>query len=192
MKKYIDRIIELRKSKSLMQKQIADKLGMTQVSYSKIETGKTELTLDRLFKIADILDVNVIELINPDFNEANFSKELKEENVYLSDRIEEFKLRIKEKDNFIEALKIEKSHIKEHLVKQMVSDYSFDISLVDSAFLAAKDNEGKQIFSELKASIKKMFSINKEYYIKTRFLSQSDFDNHYQEMKGLYENMPES
>ncbi len=47
---------------------MADKLGIGQVAYSQIETAKTEISLNRIFKIAKILEVDLISLLFPDFN----------------------------------------------------------------------------------------------------------------------------
>lgn len=75
MNSYISRIIEARKNKGLKQKEMAVKLGITQVSYSQIETGKTELTFSRLEKIANILDLDLKSLLWP--NEKNEADRLK-------------------------------------------------------------------------------------------------------------------
>jgi transcriptional regulator with XRE-family HTH domain len=83
MNKIISRIIEYRKAKGLTQKQMADKLGIGQVGYSQIETGKTDLTLDRLIRIANVLEVNMITLLYPDFKDVKFFQELQDENFRL-------------------------------------------------------------------------------------------------------------
>lgn len=47
----------------LSQEYMAAKMGIGQNAYSKLELGKTKITLDRLFAIADVLGVTVIELL---------------------------------------------------------------------------------------------------------------------------------
>ena len=42
---------------------MAENLNITQ-RYSSIENGKTQLTVDRLFEIAKILNVTVIEILD--------------------------------------------------------------------------------------------------------------------------------
>lgn len=79
MKNFSNRISELRKSKGLTQKQMAEELAMTQVGYSKIETGKTELTIQKLSRIARILEVDLITLLWPDANLSSDYKKLKED-----------------------------------------------------------------------------------------------------------------
>lgn len=43
---------------------VASVLQMKQANYNKIENGKVELSVQVLFKIARLLDLNVDELIN--------------------------------------------------------------------------------------------------------------------------------
>ena len=83
MNKFVTRIIELRKAKGLTQTQMADKLSIGQVAYSQIETGKTDLTIDRLVSIARILEVNLVTLLWPDFKEMQFTQGLQDENFRL-------------------------------------------------------------------------------------------------------------
>ncbi|GAB3934372.1 helix-turn-helix domain-containing protein [Mucilaginibacter myungsuensis] len=61
---YINQNIrKLRERDFLSQEYMAAKMGIGQNAYSKIELGKTKITLDRLFAIADILGVTVIDLL---------------------------------------------------------------------------------------------------------------------------------
>jgi transcriptional regulator with XRE-family HTH domain len=53
-----------REIRNYTQEYLAFKLNISQNAYSKIELGYTKITLERLFKIAEILEVDVIELIN--------------------------------------------------------------------------------------------------------------------------------
>ena len=83
MNSFVSRIIEYRKSKGITQKEMADKLGIGQVSYSQIETGKTEITLQRVSSIARILEVDLITLLFPEFSDAKYFQALKDENLRL-------------------------------------------------------------------------------------------------------------
>ncbi len=83
MNNYVSRIVELRKAKGLTQKEMAEKLNIGQVGYSQIETGKTELTLQRIARIANILDIDLITLLYPEFGEAKYFQALKDENLSL-------------------------------------------------------------------------------------------------------------
>ena len=52
-------LIELRKLNRLTQRQVADKIGITQPSYIRYENGKAEPSLENLVKIADLFDVSI-------------------------------------------------------------------------------------------------------------------------------------
>jgi transcriptional regulator with XRE-family HTH domain len=52
------------------QEYLAAKLKISQNAYSKIELGYTKITVERLFQIADILEIAPIELISLENSEA--------------------------------------------------------------------------------------------------------------------------
>lgn len=58
-----DKIRTLRESKQLTQEDMAERLFMSPSGYSKIERGETRLNMERLGQIADILEVDILELI---------------------------------------------------------------------------------------------------------------------------------
>ena len=55
-----------RELRNYTQEYLALKLNISQNAYSKIELGYTKITVERLFQIADILEFEVAELINPE------------------------------------------------------------------------------------------------------------------------------
>lgn len=61
-------IRKIREYRNYTQEYLALKLGITQNAYSKIELSYTKITLDRLFQIAHILEVDVEVILskNPD------------------------------------------------------------------------------------------------------------------------------
>jgi transcriptional regulator with XRE-family HTH domain len=61
------KIRKLRELKELTQEYIASEIGLSQSAYSKIEAGETDITYQRLEKIADILEVKPEDIIA--FNE---------------------------------------------------------------------------------------------------------------------------
>ena len=63
MKDYHIRIKEIRERKRLTQEFLADSLKLTQRAYSSIENGQTQLTVERLFEIASILETPINDLI---------------------------------------------------------------------------------------------------------------------------------
>jgi len=54
-----------REQKNYTQEYLALKLNISQNAYSKIELGYTKITVERLFQIAGILELNIMELIVP-------------------------------------------------------------------------------------------------------------------------------
>lgn len=57
-------IRHIREGKDYTQEYLAAKLNISQNAYSKIELGYTKITLERLFHIAHILEVDINDLIN--------------------------------------------------------------------------------------------------------------------------------
>ena len=68
-------IKKFRELKSLTREYLAAELEMSVSGYSKIERGEIDLTVSKLQKIADVLDVSVSEILNFDattiFNISN-------------------------------------------------------------------------------------------------------------------------
>lgn len=56
----------LREQKKLRHEEMADRLGISQSAYSRLEKGDAKLDVDRLRKIAEILEVPVEELLSND------------------------------------------------------------------------------------------------------------------------------
>ena len=61
-----DTIVLLRKEKGLTQKELADKLGVTDKAVSRWETGKNYPDIEVLKKLADVLEVSVDDLLQGD------------------------------------------------------------------------------------------------------------------------------
>ena len=59
MKIFGARLREVRKSKKLTQKELAEQIGIKQNSYSDWETGKNEPSLENLVKLADLFEVSL-------------------------------------------------------------------------------------------------------------------------------------
>ncbi len=55
---YYQRLRDLREDKDLMQKQVADILGIDQRVYSNYETGKREIPTRFIVKLAEFYDVS--------------------------------------------------------------------------------------------------------------------------------------
>ena len=59
MDAFRNNLIELREINHLTQRQMAERLGISQPSYIRYEKGRAEPTLENLVKIADIFDVSI-------------------------------------------------------------------------------------------------------------------------------------
>ncbi|WP_289662262.1 helix-turn-helix transcriptional regulator [Flavobacterium panacagri] len=71
-----NKIRNIRELKNYTQEYMADKLGVTQAGYSKIEKGKTSLSYEKLVEIGRILDVSVEDIISFEYDKyfSNFNK----------------------------------------------------------------------------------------------------------------------
>ncbi|MFD1258037.1 helix-turn-helix domain-containing protein [Mucilaginibacter terrae] len=61
---------KIREYRNYTQEYLAMKLAISQNAYSKIELGYTKITLERLYQIAQILEVDLIELIKAEDSEV--------------------------------------------------------------------------------------------------------------------------
>lgn len=68
MREVASNIRKVREFRNYTQDYLAAKLEISQNAYSKIELGYSKITLDRLFHIALILEVKVMELLYFDKN----------------------------------------------------------------------------------------------------------------------------
>lgn len=109
--KITEKIRALREDRALSQEEMADKMSIAPNTYGKIERGETKLTLAKLEQIAEIFDIDVVELINNEdkisyqithngtgtnaFNIGNEAKELIAEN-------EKLQIIIRHKDEMLE------------------------------------------------------------------------------------------
>jgi len=63
-----NKIKNIRELKNYTQEYMAERLGVTQAGYSKIEKGKTSLSYEKLVDIGRILDVSVEDIISFDYD----------------------------------------------------------------------------------------------------------------------------
>lgn len=105
MNKILTTIKNIREQKKISQKEMAEKLGIAQNNYSKLERGEVSLTVERLFSIADILQVAVNAIIDNEekTNElfVNSIEHLKKRISNLEVIEENLEKQIKEKDKLI-------------------------------------------------------------------------------------------
>lgn len=74
-------LANLRKQRNIEQSKIAERMGLTQASYSRLESGKSSFSIDQVFQAADALEINAIEVIE---ELDRFSKHLKSDGIELT------------------------------------------------------------------------------------------------------------
>lgn len=99
----------IREERKITQDLMANKLGISQTAYSKIESNQTQVTIDRLKEIAGILEVSETELINGSpINQFNIEK-IEKNFAYIHNFVETqkelYERLLEEKDNYIKELK---------------------------------------------------------------------------------------
>lgn len=72
------KIRNIRELRNLTQEYIASQLNISLRSYSKIESGETQLTIKRLNEISKILEITPLELLS--FDEKNILKNISTSN----------------------------------------------------------------------------------------------------------------
>lgn len=117
-----EKIRKVRESKSWSQEQMAEKLNMSLNGYAKIERGETKLYLDKLEQIAQVFDIDVVELMQSDGKNICFQIESPLGSVYQGGG--ETQLLIE-----IERLKLALSHAneKEELLKKLLEQKDSEI-----------------------------------------------------------------
>jgi transcriptional regulator with XRE-family HTH domain len=74
MKQYFDKIKKTRDEKGYTQEFMANRLGISQNSYHKIESGKTKVTVQLLEKVAEIFEVDILKLMQEDRREIKIKQ----------------------------------------------------------------------------------------------------------------------
>ena len=114
----IERIVLGRNKKGDTYENMAVELDLTTAAYRKIETGETKLTLERLFKISDILEVPVGELlaieksVNQQVNNGNSNVYNQKIDHFYQENREITEQLIKAKDELIAQLKQENEYLR--------------------------------------------------------------------------------
>ncbi|KAA2243006.1 helix-turn-helix transcriptional regulator [Chitinophaga agrisoli] len=98
-------IRKLRLERSLTQEYVALELGISQNAYCKIENGQVQLTIDRLQKIAAVLDTSLTALFNyPNTPGPAASPELKDAILLLQDELQAKQKLVEELLGIIKAM----------------------------------------------------------------------------------------
>ncbi len=99
--------------KNLTRDEIADKLEMSVSGYSKLERGEVDISLSRLYRIADILEVSVSQILNFDASQIfNVSNNQVVNGVEIKEQINNYQDEYK--DKYIKMLEVEIERLKKH------------------------------------------------------------------------------
>lgn len=111
------KIKKLRELKNLTQLDIADRLGMTQSAYSKMEVGTVDIPFTKLEALATILNIPIENIIG--FNEHMVFnlKNNKKANGVVINQISQSEKKLY--DEYIESLKVENLYLKNIIEKLM-------------------------------------------------------------------------
>ena len=120
-----EKIRKVRESKAWSQEQMAEKLNMSLNGYAKIERGETKLYLDKLEQIAQVFDIDVVELMQSDGQNICFQIESTLGSVYQGGGETQMLIEI-------ERLKLELSHAreKEGLLNKLLEQKDDEIKML--------------------------------------------------------------
>ncbi len=97
------KIKQIRELKNISQDHVAANLGLTTRAYSKIETGETQLTINRLNEISEILKIDPIEILG--FDDKQVFNNCKQDGNIGINYINYPEKLIEQKDETIKSLK---------------------------------------------------------------------------------------
>ena len=122
MEQVLENIKRIRKHKGYSHEYVAHQLDISQVAYSKLEKNETKLTVERLYKLAEILEAGVGDLleVNPNnvyhqydnHNNATLIAHQEVQNLYEENKdqnqkiIELYEARLQDKDRLIARLEL--------------------------------------------------------------------------------------
>ena len=117
-----EKIRKIREAKDWSQEQMAEKLDMSLNGYAKIERGESKIYLDKLEQIAQVFDIDVVELMQSDGKNICFQIESPLGSVYQGGGETQMLIEI-------ERLKLALSHAneKENLLNRLLEQKDNEI-----------------------------------------------------------------
>lgn len=150
---YLENLKNIRIEKNYSQSYMAEKLDFAQNNYSKIERGIVELTVNRLYQIAEILEVSIFQiLVDKDEKTAlekirkevedNFNKELYE--TKLSELKEEFR------NEFEQKMAVEVKEWFDNIGSQLTKAFKNPIPETPEQIAEREERRKKNVFDRFK------------------------------------------
>ena len=113
MTEAIENIKKFRELKNLTRDELADKLEMSVSGYSKLERGEVDISLSKLYRIADILEVSVSQILNFDASQIFNVRDYGVANVDIKSQTNNYQDEYK--DKYIKMLEAEMERLRSHL-----------------------------------------------------------------------------
>ena len=133
-----EKIKLIRSLKSWTQEEVANKLGITTHSYAKIERGETDVNFSRLQQIAEVMEIDLLQLLALDeksifnINEYHSQSQI----ICLNSSMEqsENKHELEKANLIIEQLKKEIEYLNQNneFIKQQLQEYREIINILKS------------------------------------------------------------
>lgn len=113
MRETVENIKKFRELKNMTRDEIADKLEMSVSGYSKLERGEVDLTLSKLYRIAEILEVSVSQILNFDASQIfNINNNHVVNGIEVAKQINNYKDEYK--DKYIKILEAEVERLNQN------------------------------------------------------------------------------
>lgn len=174
-----EKIRRIRKQSGLSQIEVAKLAGINQASYSNLENGDTKSISIEVGKgISKALNIPFNELFDIEISKTD--TELIESLKYENDKL---KKEINDKSMLVDLLTKEKTILTEFWLTMWISDFSFAMSFIDDLISKATTETDRQSLLQKRNDIKRIFYKNKDYCIRVNHFSESDFENHFKEIK---------
>lgn len=116
MENYIQNIKRIREQKGISQDYMAMELGISQSTYTKLERGEVNLYVDRLLKIAKVLNIGLARIFDENANNSfnvNTYDTSSNFNQVIENQYNDSKELIKKLQSTLES---ENQHLKEEVV----------------------------------------------------------------------------
>ncbi len=110
MKEITENIKKFRELKNFTREVMADKLEMSVSGYSKLERGDVELTVNKLYRISEILEIDVSQILNFDASKIFNIKDYGVANVEIQTQTNNYNDPYK--DKYIQLLEAEVARLK--------------------------------------------------------------------------------
>lgn len=115
-------IKEIRQRKKLSQADMAEKMNLSLVSYSSIERGITELSVSRLYELAQIFEVSVTELLGEPIH-INDNEKV----IALEKRVLELEKWLDDKENRIISVNKNIKALQEVILEFLLEEIALDV-----------------------------------------------------------------